>query len=197
MRKLEGRAGGGLPQHGGHDSKPDAWTRQSLEVLRDGKSVELQITLMPRPGIGSTGAQQGHRQAQIRSTKAAAKDGGAEIGFVRAGSPAELAGVGSGEILLKLDDIAISDQKGLDAAVNGHKVGDRVTLTLRRGGKDVQLEVELAEQDAPPPPPGGGRPNVKGPIVGPVLHFQQGDSARAGWFCPDNRAARFMTWTEM
>src|SRR5690606_2127334 len=110
-----------------------------------------------RPELGILGAR--------------AKDDGAQIGAVRAGSPAELAGIESGELLLKIDDVAVTDQKAIDAVINARRIGDTVVLTLRRRGKEVQGEVELAAQDAPPPPPRAGRPNVKGPINGRHTHF--------------------------
>jgi len=144
----------------------------TLEVLRDGKPQELKITLMPRAqALGQAAPSKGTGRPELGIGGAKAKDGGAEIGFVRAGSPAELAGVASGELLLKIDETAVTDQKGIDAAVNSHKVGDKVVLTLRRDGKEQKVEVELAEQDAPPPPPGGGRPNVKGPINDRYTHL--------------------------
>lgn len=174
VRKLEGQAVADWASMAAmiQSRRPDETI--TLEVLRDGKTLELKITLMPRAqALGQQAPSKGTGKPELGIQGCKPKDGGAEIGFVRAGSPAELAGISSGEILLKIDDTAVSDQKGLDAAVNSHKVGDRVALTLRRAGKEVTLDVELAEQDAPPPPPGGGRPNVKGPINDRYTHFSK------------------------
>ncbi len=112
VRKLEGQAVADYPSMVAmiQSRRPDETI--TLEVLRDGKSVELKITLMPRAqALGQQAPSKGTGKPELGIQGCKAKDGGAEIGFVRAGSPAELAGVGSGEILLKLDDIAISDQK--------------------------------------------------------------------------------------
>ncbi|MHC4841810.1 MAG: PDZ domain-containing protein, partial [Planctomycetota bacterium] len=90
---------------------------------------------------------------------------------VKAGTPAELAGISSGEQLTKIDGKELAKQRDLDNAVKAHKIGDKVTLTLVRDGEEVEIEIELSEEDAPPPPPGGGRPNVKGPINDRYTHF--------------------------
>lgn len=144
----------------------------TLEVLRGGNLQELKITLMPRAqALGQAAPSKGTGRPELGIGGAKAKDGGAEIGFVRPGSPAELAGIDSGEILLKIDDTPVTDQKSIDAVINSKKIGDKIGLTLKRDGKEVKVEVELAEQDAPPPPPGGGRPNVKGPINDRYTHL--------------------------
>lgn len=144
----------------------------TLEVMRGGAAQELKVTLMPRAqALGQAAPSKGTGKPELGIGGAKAKDGGAEIGFVRPGSPAELAGIASGEILLKIDDTAVTDQKSIDAVIGAKKIGDKVGLTLKRDGKEVKVEVELAEQDAPPPPPGGGRPNVKGPINDRYTHL--------------------------
>lgn len=144
----------------------------TLNVIRDGKPVELKITLVPRAqALGQAAPSKGTGKPELGIGGAKSKDGGAQIGSVRPGSPAELAGIVSGEILLKIDDTVVTDQRSIDTTISARKVGDKVTLTLRRDGKEQQVEVELAEQDAPPPPPGGGRPNVKGPINDRYTHL--------------------------
>jgi S1-C subfamily serine protease len=144
----------------------------TLDVIRGGQPLELKVTLVPRAqALGQAAPSKGTGKPELGIGGCRAKDGGAEIGFVRPGSPAELAGVSSGEILLRIDDTAVTDQRSVDAVINSRKIGDKISLTLRRDGKEVKVEVELAEQDAPPPPPGGGRPNVKGPINDRYTHL--------------------------
>ncbi|MCL4730491.1 MAG: PDZ domain-containing protein, partial [Planctomycetes bacterium] len=144
----------------------------TLDVIRGGQPLELKVTLVPRAqALGQAAPSKGTGKPELGIGGCRARDGGAEIGFVRPGSPAELAGVSSGEILLRIDDTAVTDQRSVDAVINSRKIGDKVSLTLRRDGKEVKVEVELAEQDAPPPPPGGGRPNVKGPINDRYTHL--------------------------
>lgn len=137
----------------------------TLEVQRGETRAELSITLMPRAqALGQQAPTKGTGKAELGISGSKPREGGLEIGFVRPGSPAELAGIATGEILLKFNGRPLPDQKALDAAVSALAVGDKVTLTLKRGSTVADVEVELAEQDAPPPPPGQGRPNVKGPV---------------------------------
>lgn len=57
--------------------------------------------------------------------------------------PADKAGVKEGDIITKLDDQKLSDKNTLTSALGKHKVGDTVTLTLVRDGKEMTLKVRL------------------------------------------------------
>lgn len=136
-----------------------------FSVKRGDQSLDLDVQLVPRAeALGEQAPAKGTGKPElgIFASRPAAK--GVEIGGIKPGSPAELAGLASGETLLKLDDTEITQQRDIDNLVKGKKIGDRVVVLLLRDGKETTVEVELAEEDAPPPPPGGGRPNVKGPI---------------------------------
>ncbi|MCF6227956.1 MAG: PDZ domain-containing protein, partial [Planctomycetes bacterium] len=145
----------------------------TLTVKRGDKTEELSVTLMPRAkALGGTAPKKGTGKPELGIFSSRKhKDGGIEIGAVKDGSPAELAGISSGEQLLKIDGKELTKQRDLDNAVKACKIGDKVILTLKRDGTEVEIEVELSEQDAPPPPPGRGRPNVKGPINDRYTHF--------------------------
>jgi serine protease Do len=60
-----------------------------------------------------------------------------------AGGPADQAGLQAGDIIIKLNDIAIDQTNSLSALVNKHNVGDKVTLTIVRGGKTQAVTVVL------------------------------------------------------
>ncbi|MET0779848.1 MAG: trypsin-like peptidase domain-containing protein, partial [Candidatus Saccharimonadales bacterium] len=59
-------------------------------------------------------------------------------------SPADKAGLKPGDIITKLDDKAVDQNNSLSALVNKHKVGDKVTLTILRDGKETKIGVTLA-----------------------------------------------------
>jgi serine protease Do len=61
-----------------------------------------------------------------------------------AGSPADKAGLKSGDIITKIDDTAIDQNNSLSALVNKHKVGDGVTLTILRNGKTITVKLTLS-----------------------------------------------------
>lgn len=66
--------------------------------------------------------------------------------------PADKAGVKAGDALLKVDDFKVKeqvDQEGLEAAVKEiakHKPGEKVKLTVRRGGKEMVIEVTVGKR---------------------------------------------------
>ena len=53
------------------------------------------------------------------------------------------------DILLKLDDQLLIEQRQLSVLVRNHKEGDEVTLTYLRGGKQASVKVKLAKHDVP------------------------------------------------
>lgn len=59
------------------------------------------------------------------------------------GSPAEKAGLRAGDIITKVDDKSVDENSSLSSILNKHKVGDKVTLTVVRDGKDKKIEVTL------------------------------------------------------
>jgi putative serine protease PepD len=72
-------------------------------------------------------------------------NGGAVVGMVTAGSPAERAGLQEGDVVTEFDGKAINDSDDLVAAVQSHKAGDQVELTYTRNGAEQRATVTLAE----------------------------------------------------
>ena len=75
-----------------------------------------------------------HGQAYIGVQLARQVDG-LRILRVIPGSAADLAGIRDGDVIVKLDGRRIADMGELLRTVTSHKVGDRVTVEFRRGGK--------------------------------------------------------------
>jgi len=71
---------------------------------------------------------------------------GVRIGAVSPGSPAQKAGLVSGDIILAVDDKPVTDIKGYAAILKSYKPGDTVTLTLRRDGLQQTAKVTLEEK---------------------------------------------------
>lgn len=63
-----------------------------------------------------------------------------------AGSPAEKAGLKEKDIITKVDGVALDENKTLTSQLGSHSVGDTVTLTVNRDGKDITVKVTLAAQ---------------------------------------------------
>jgi serine protease Do len=60
-----------------------------------------------------------------------------------AGGPAEKAGLKEGDIITKVDSDAVDENTSLTAILDKHAVGDQVTLTIIRGGKQITVNVTL------------------------------------------------------
>lgn len=71
-----------------------------------------------------------------------------EAGSIVAGSPAEKAGLKSGDVIIKVNNIELSETVSLASAVGRHKVGDTVNITIIRDGKEQKIAVTLAEAPA-------------------------------------------------
>lgn len=60
-----------------------------------------------------------------------------------AGSPAEKAGLKEKDIITKVDNKAVDEKNNLTSLISSHNVGDSVTLTILRDGKEQKINVKL------------------------------------------------------
>jgi putative serine protease PepD len=79
---------------------------------------------------------------------ASAEDGGALIGEVTPGSPAEEAGLQEGDVVVRLGDRTITDSSDLVAAVQAAAAGDTLEIEFERDGVSQTGTVTLAEAEA-------------------------------------------------
>ena len=69
--------------------------------------------------------------------------GGAGVNQAASGGPAADAGLKSGDVITAIDGKSVGSSDALVAAVDAHKPGDQVTLTVRRSGNQTQIKVKL------------------------------------------------------
>jgi serine protease Do len=62
----------------------------------------------------------------------------------RAGSPAEQAGLRSGDVVLKAGDLPVVDGADFERALLGHAIGEAVNISIQRDGKPEQIALKLA-----------------------------------------------------
>jgi hypothetical protein len=74
---------------------------------------------------------------------------GVRLSGVRAGSPAEQAGMQAGDIIVDLGEREVADLYALTAALRAHRPGDAVSLTLLRAGREVTVQVVLGSRASP------------------------------------------------
>ena len=65
------------------------------------------------------------------------------IGSVASGSPAALAGVHPGDIVVSVDGIQPSSPEGFVAAIQSHRPGESADLVLDRDGRRIETSVDL------------------------------------------------------
>jgi serine protease Do len=103
--------------------------------------------LLDRLKKGET-IKQGFLGVQAQATPD--KSPGAIIGQVVKDSPAEKAGIKSGDKIVKVAGEEVSDPPHLSVLVGKHNAGDEVKVTLKRGEEELEVTAKLA---VPPPPP--------------------------------------------
>jgi putative serine protease PepD len=69
--------------------------------------------------------------------------GGAAVNQVASGGPAADAGVKNGDVITAIDGKPVGTSDALVSAVDSHKPGDQVTLTVRRSGNQSEIKVKL------------------------------------------------------
>jgi len=68
---------------------------------------------------------------------------GVRLTGVRAGSPAEKAGIRAGDVIVRMGEMEVRDLQGLTDALRAHKPGDAVPVTVLRDGAPVTVPVTL------------------------------------------------------
>lgn len=117
------------------------------QIIKEGK--------VSYPGIGVTVqdvTEENHRELRIDVTH------GAYVVQVNVGSSADKAHIEAGDVILKLDDVEIRTTNELITEIDRHRVGDKVTLLIARGGSKDRLKkvvVLLGELDQSEFRPGG------------------------------------------
>lgn len=74
---------------------------------------------------------------------------GAVIGEVTADSPAEAAGLKTGDVVSAMDGEVLDGPRALAEAVAAHEPGDRITLAVHRTGEDEPLSVAVTLGEHP------------------------------------------------
>jgi M6 family metalloprotease-like protein len=114
-----------------------------LSLLRQDKPMELIATLGATSRPMKLGAQRASLGVRLGDPKIGE---GAEITQITAGSAAEKAKLKVGEVLLKIDGVAITGSSRLSDLLADKEPNDTVTLTLSLAEKVVDLKVALGTE---------------------------------------------------
>ena len=74
---------------------------------------------------------------------------GALVRSVVANSPADRAGLQPRDVITAIDNTPLDDESSLAKAINSHRPGDQVTLTVVRGSDRLSIPVTLGEMPSP------------------------------------------------
>lgn len=72
---------------------------------------------------------------------------GTFIELVAEDSPAEKAGLKAGDKVLKINDVTITSDSFFKYELYKHKIGEKVTITVERNGKEKEIEVTLGSSN--------------------------------------------------
>jgi hypothetical protein len=111
-------------------------------ALADARPAIGFVSLPSRRGPASLG--DGGSSAYLGSIPAyGGATAGVELAGVSDGSPAALAGLRSGDVIVQLADKKIQNIEDLTAALQAQKPGDEVAIVVLRGGNAVELKATL------------------------------------------------------
>jgi S1-C subfamily serine protease len=99
--------------------------KRALPALKRGESVERAYL-----GVGMDTAAQG----------------GATVGSVEPGGPADSGGMQDGDLIVEIDGEPVNDSDDVSSAVNARRPGQRLRIVVERGGQRRTLTVELGTQ---------------------------------------------------
>jgi S1-C subfamily serine protease len=91
--------------------------------------------------------QTGYLGVSVDDSAATGQDG-AIVRDIASGSPAAKAGLQVGDLVTAVDGQAIQNAGEMVARIRGHKPGDKVTLTVQRGGNKTTISATLGERPA-------------------------------------------------
>ena len=132
----------------GYDSRGNAISAEGIgfalpiQNVIEIANVILREGSMVRPGIG----------VQIRTvdTETAAENQvpvGCRIEELTAGAPADQAGLKVGDIITKVDDVAVAENDDVVNYVRSKNVGDRLTFTVYREGAYLTIDVIVGDMN--------------------------------------------------
>lgn len=119
-----------------------AGMRAKLVVSRGGWEKEVDVQIQGVKGKASV-----RKQGPWLGLKVAKSAGGKlVISAVEKGSPAGKAGIKKGDVLRSVEGQAVKGQRALNKIVAGKKVGQKLKITVARGGWGRQFELTLSRK---------------------------------------------------
>lgn len=122
--------------------------RITVVVQRGEREVELPVVLDRSDGPDIMGNRPrretpggGYLGVQLED-----REDGVHIEYVKPGSPADLAGILEGDVVVKFDGRPVKDRNDVLERLGAKKPGTKVAIVLRRGSEEVTVEATLGKR---------------------------------------------------
>jgi putative serine protease PepD len=92
-----------------------------------------------------------HAYLGVSTSSATGSNGGAQVASVQPGSPADKAGIQAGDVIRSVGGKQVTTADDVASAISGYKPGDKVAVTVERGGSQKTLSVTLGTQPSQAP----------------------------------------------
>lgn len=136
-----------------------------VQINPGNPSVQQQQPNLPNRTRGNQpylGVQFEAVTSELAKTEKLSVEAGAIIRDVVANSPAEKAGFKVGDVISKVNDLALDQNHSLADLVANAKVGDVVSFTVVRGSDTITIKATLGSQVAPQRTPRQAPPGLNG-----------------------------------
>jgi len=124
--------------------------RVEMTFTREGEQRSAQVNLVERRKVFKPAEQpsemQRPRRAWLGVLLTETEEQGVAVGRVFPESPAATAGLESNDVILRIGDTEVNTPEEVLDAVAKHKPGDKVTVVVRRGDEQREVEVELGSR---------------------------------------------------
>ncbi|HET6246156.1 MAG TPA: M6 family metalloprotease domain-containing protein [Tepidisphaeraceae bacterium] len=124
--------------------------RNELQAHRPGDEVKLKVHRGKWPlsldvilAATSRPMQLGGRRAMMGVTTGEETDAGAPLTRIAPGMPAEAAGLKAGDVLVKIDGVALNGSAKVSDNLAQKQPGDTITVVYRRDGKEAEVKLRL------------------------------------------------------
>lgn len=111
------------------------------------KSLDVPTPPMVIAGPGSDRVFSWNSNAAVLGVSTENGEGGAKVTEVSEGSAAEKAGLKSGDVITKVNDLNVADADDLPAAIAKFKPEEKITITYKRDGKEQTASATLQKND--------------------------------------------------
>jgi Peptidase family M28/PDZ domain len=120
------------------------FTVELVRALGDRREPLTFVNVPPPAAAGTGSAGYGAYLGSVPDMSG--NPGGVRLTGVRAGSPAEKAGLRGDDIIVQIGDMKVPDLQAMTAALRAHRAGDVVEVRILRGGVEQSVTVTLGSR---------------------------------------------------